>query len=105
MIPRHATDVISLVAGTIFAGFTVVWILTVSEAIDETQAWIGFPIIMIAAGALGLTAALRPQRSQYAAAGNLPDRVPAHPSGHEESPGPVSDSGLGPDSADHESET
>ena len=30
MFPRHATDVISLVFGTIFAGFTVVWLFTVN---------------------------------------------------------------------------
>lgn len=61
MIPRHATDVISLVFGTIFAGFTAVWILTVSDTIDENQAWIGFPITMIVAGTLGLVAALWPK--------------------------------------------
>ncbi len=60
MFPRHATDVISLVAGTIFAGFTAVWILTLTDTIDANQAWLGGPIILIAAGALGLAAALRP---------------------------------------------
>lgn len=68
MIPRHATDVISLVFGTIFTGFTAVWILTVSDTIDENQAWIGFPVIMIAAGALGLAAALRPRPPEHVAA-------------------------------------
>lgn len=64
MIPRHATDVISLVAGTIFAGFTAVWILTLNGSIEGDRAWIGGPIIMITAGAVGLAAALRPQRPQ-----------------------------------------
>lgn len=62
MIPRHATDVISLVAGVIFTGFTAVWILTVSGTIDENQAWIGGPITMITAGTLGLAAALWPKQ-------------------------------------------
>lgn len=73
MIPRHATDVISLVFGTIFAGFTVVWILTVSNTIDENQAWLGGPIILIAAGALGLATALRPRGPEDPAAGYLPE--------------------------------
>src|SRR5262245_8416898 len=63
MTPRHATDVVSLVAGTIFAGFTAVWLLTISDTIDETQAWVGFPIIMITAGVLGLVAALTPKKT------------------------------------------
>ncbi len=62
MFPRHATDVISLVAGTIFTGFTAVWLLTLSGAIEADRAWIGGPVIMMAAGAIGLAAALRPQR-------------------------------------------
>ncbi|MGA9343875.1 MAG: hypothetical protein WBV37_02120 [Nocardioidaceae bacterium] len=62
MFPRHATDVISLVAGTIFAGFTAVWLLTLSGAIGTDRAWIGAPVILMAAGAVGLAAALRPQR-------------------------------------------
>ncbi len=62
MLPRHATDVVSLVAGTIFTGLTVVWILTLNETIDADQAWIGGPIIMITAGVVGLAAALRPRR-------------------------------------------
>jgi hypothetical protein len=64
VIPRHVTDVISLVFGTIFAGFTVVWLLTVTDTIDENQAWLGGPIILIAAGALGLATALRPRHSE-----------------------------------------
>ncbi|HEY7043179.1 MAG TPA: hypothetical protein VH419_05875 [Nocardioidaceae bacterium] len=62
MIPRHATDIVSLVAGTIFAGCTIIWILAVTDTIDATQAWIGWPLTMIAAGVVGLVAALRPNR-------------------------------------------
>jgi drug/metabolite transporter superfamily protein YnfA len=58
VFPRHATDVISLVFGTIFAGFTVVWLLTVNGVIEEDQAWVGGPITLIAAGLVGLAAAL-----------------------------------------------
>ncbi|MGH3446758.1 MAG: hypothetical protein ACRDQA_08995 [Nocardioidaceae bacterium] len=62
MIPRHATDVVSLVAGTIFAGFTVVWLLDVTETIERVDAWLAGPIILIVAGAVGLLASLRPSR-------------------------------------------
>ena len=74
VIPRHATDVISLVFGTIFAGFTVVWLLTVTDTIDENQAWLGGPIILIAAGALGLATAIRPRRSDDDDSGGTPQR-------------------------------
>jgi hypothetical protein len=63
VIPRHATDIISLVFATIFTGLTVVWILTVTDTIDESEAWIGGPITLIAAGAVGLAAALTPNRN------------------------------------------
>ena len=62
MTPRHATDVISLVFGVIFAGFTVVWLLELSGLIDEGQAWISAPVMLIAAGLVGLLTALRPRR-------------------------------------------
>ena len=59
MSQRHATDVISLVFGVIFAGFTVVWLLQVTDAIDAGQAWVVGPVVLMAAGP-GLVAALRP---------------------------------------------
>ena len=62
MFPRHATDVISLVFGTIFAGFTVVWLFTVNGVIEEDQAWVGGPITLIAAGLVGEGQALGRQR-------------------------------------------
>jgi hypothetical protein len=61
MFQRHATDVISLVFGVIFAGFTVVWVLQLTDAIDPEQAWVVGPVVLIAAGAAGLVAALRPR--------------------------------------------
>lgn len=80
MIPRHATDVVSLVAGTIFAGFTAVWILTLNGSIDGNRAWIGGPIILITAGAVGLAAALRPQRSpRVPGSPELPDQAAGRP--------------------------
>lgn len=62
MFPRHATDVISLVFGTIFAGFTVIWLLVVTDVITGGDARVAGPVTLIAAGAVGLLAALRPNR-------------------------------------------
>jgi hypothetical protein len=64
MSQRHATDVISLVFGVIFAGFTAVWLLHATDAIEDDQAWLTGPIVLMAAGAVGLAAALRPRRAQ-----------------------------------------
>jgi hypothetical protein len=55
--------VISLVFGVIFAGFTLVWLLNVTDVIAEDQAWMTGPIVLMGAGAVGLVAALRPRRS------------------------------------------
>ncbi len=62
MFPQHATDIISLVFGTIFAGFTVVWLLVVTDLIAWDDARVAGPVTLIAAGAVGLVAALRPLR-------------------------------------------
>ncbi len=62
MFPQHATDIISLVFGTIFAGFTVVWLLVVTDLIAWDDARVAGPVTLIAAGAVGLIAALRPLR-------------------------------------------
>ncbi|MBA3308578.1 MAG: hypothetical protein H0U28_00750 [Nocardioidaceae bacterium] len=64
MTQRHATDVISLVFGTIFAGFTLVWLLDLTAVIDRDEAWLAGPVILIVAGAIGLVTALRPRRDQ-----------------------------------------
>ena len=56
---RHATDVVSLVCGTILAGFGLVWLLTVTDVLNDDQAWLAGPIVLIAAGAVGLLTALR----------------------------------------------
>jgi hypothetical protein len=79
VFPRHATDVISLVFGTIFAGFTVVWLLTVNGVIEEGQAWIGGPITLIAAGLVGLAAALSPRSSEEPTAAYVRDQPPEDP--------------------------
>jgi hypothetical protein len=63
MLHRHATDVVSLVAGTIFAGLTAVWVLNVSDVLDLEAAWLAGPLILIVAGVVGLVAALRPSGS------------------------------------------
>jgi hypothetical protein len=61
MFPRHATDIISLFFGIIFTGLTVVWLLVINDIIDDQRAWIGGPITLVAAGAVGLVAALQPR--------------------------------------------
>jgi hypothetical protein len=53
--------VISLIFGLIFAGFTVVWLLIMADVIDHGQAWVIGPVVLMAAGATGLVAALRPR--------------------------------------------
>ena len=58
---RHATDVISLVVGTILAGFGAVWLLTLTGVLADDQAWLAGPVVLITAGAVGLAAALRPR--------------------------------------------
>lgn len=62
MLHRHATDVVALVSGTIFAGLAAVWLLIVSDTIDLERAWIGGPVILIIAGVLGLLVTLTPNR-------------------------------------------
>ena len=62
MLYRHATDVIALVSGTIFAGLAAVWLLMLTDVIDIEQAWIGGPVILIVAGVLGLLVTLTPSR-------------------------------------------
>ena len=62
MTQRHATDVVSLVFGTIFAGFSVLWVLYVAGDLDNRDAWWAGPIVLVVAGAAGLVAALRPAK-------------------------------------------
>jgi hypothetical protein len=59
MSQRHATDVISLIFGIIFAGIFAVWALTGADVIDLRQVGLAGPAILIAAGAVGLAVALR----------------------------------------------
>jgi hypothetical protein len=61
---RHATDIVALISGTVFAGFTVIWALTESEAIDVKDAWLAGPGILILAGIVGLVVALTPSRER-----------------------------------------
>jgi hypothetical protein len=56
---QHATDVVSLVFGTVFAGFALVWLLNVTDLIDFDEVWLIGPVILIVAGLLGLVTALR----------------------------------------------
>lgn len=69
MLQRHATDVVSLVFGTVFAGFTAVWLLIVTDVIDYEVTWLAGPAILIVAGLLGLATSLRPGRRPDARSG------------------------------------
>ena len=59
MSQRHATDVVSLIFGIIFAGIVVVWALSRADLIDAHSVALAGPAILIAAGAVGLVVALR----------------------------------------------
>ncbi|MBA3309545.1 MAG: hypothetical protein H0U28_05720 [Nocardioidaceae bacterium] len=50
--------------GTIFAGFTVVWLLDLTGVIERDDAWLAGPVILVVAGTMGLLTALRPRRDQ-----------------------------------------
>ena len=84
MTHRHATDVVSLVFGVMFAGFVLTWALHMNDVIDFDQVWLAGPAILIVAGALGLFAALRP---------SLADGRPSDPV--EPSPEQPAEEGLG----------
>lgn len=70
MFPRHATDIVSLVFGTIFAGFAIVWLFVVTDLVRWDDARVAGPVILIVAGTVGLLAALRPRRD---GSGRAPD--------------------------------
>lgn len=79
MMQRHAPDVVALVAGTIFAGFTAVWLLILSDVIEMEQASLGGPAILIVAGVLGLAVALSPNRKDEPAPALATLSEPADP--------------------------
>lgn len=60
MLHRHATDVVSLVSGILFAGLTAIWLLNAADVVDLQTAWLAGPLILILAGVVGLVVALRP---------------------------------------------
>ncbi len=62
MSQRHATDVVSLVFGTIFAGFSVIWLIYIAGHLQNHDAWWAGPLVLVVAGAAGLVASLRPGR-------------------------------------------
>lgn len=62
MTKRHDLDLTSLVFGSVFVGFALVWLLRTLDLIDFDQVWLAAPVTLIAAGALGLTLAIRADR-------------------------------------------
>lgn len=63
MASRHATDVVSLVFGTVFAGFTLVWLVALTDDFDHQLAWWAGPLVLVVAGTAGLVASLRAERT------------------------------------------
>jgi hypothetical protein len=61
---RHATDVVSLVFGLIFAGLAVNWVLIVTDVSELSNAQLTVPVILIAAGIAGLVSVLARGGSQ-----------------------------------------
>lgn len=61
----HATDIVSLVFGTIFGGFTVVWLLYLTGTVASPDLWVLGPVILIAGGVVGLLGALRRPRREH----------------------------------------
>ncbi|MDP9319353.1 MAG: hypothetical protein M3O94_09870 [Actinomycetota bacterium] len=49
----------SLVFGTMFAGFTLVWLVGVTGHLDHHDAWWAGPVVLVVAGVAGLVASLR----------------------------------------------
>ncbi len=74
MSQRHATDVVSLVFGTIFAGFTAVWLLALTLDLHNGDAWWAGPLVLVVAGAAGLVVSLRGSRD-----GDQPTQVGGPP--------------------------
>jgi fatty acid desaturase len=62
MSQRHATDVVSLVFGTLFLGAALAWLLNVTGHLSSDDAWWTGPIVLVIAGTAGLVASLRPGR-------------------------------------------
>ncbi len=60
---RHAVDVVSLVFGVLFGGFTILWVLHVTHVLHHADAWFAGPIVFVAAGAAGLVLSLRSDRT------------------------------------------
>ncbi|MBA2444094.1 MAG: hypothetical protein H0V49_02020 [Nocardioidaceae bacterium] len=62
MTGRHRADPTSLVFGVVFGGFALAWLLRTLNILDFDQVWLAAPLILIAAGALGLILAIRGDR-------------------------------------------
>ncbi len=57
----HPTDVVSLVFGLVFLGVAGLWLVSLMSGLTLPLAWL-FAVTLIAIGAIGLFAAVRPGR-------------------------------------------
>ena len=64
-VGRHDTDVTSLVFGLLFLGIAAVWLLVQQDVVSWPDASRIFPIVLVAAGVIGLISSLtRSRRSR-----------------------------------------
>lgn len=64
-VGRHDTDVTSLVFGLLFLGIAAVWLLVQQDVVSWPGASRIFPIVLVAAGVIGLVSSLtRTRRSR-----------------------------------------
>ncbi len=55
---RHETDVMSLVFGLVFVGAALLWALVQAEVLSTALLPLALPLLLVAVGAVGVTAAL-----------------------------------------------
>lgn len=64
-VGRHDTDVTSLVFGLLFLGIAAVWLLVQQDVVSWPGASRIFPVVLVAAGVIGLVSSLtRSRRSR-----------------------------------------
>ena len=57
-MPRHELDLTSLLAGMLFIGLGLAFVLELTEVVDVDARWI-WPVLFLGLGAAGLASSLR----------------------------------------------